>query len=106
MFSWTRNFYAERDGVFYQFEKKSNRDDAVKNYGFNLVSANEAYNHYPMVKVECEIPESTCPDVVGVACWEQWLKHRERAKEAREPKAEEIRTWAGEVICTIDCPGK
>lgn len=56
--------------------------------------------------LSCEIPESTCPDVVGVACWEQWLKHRERAKEAREPKAEEIRIWAGEVICTIDCPGK
>lgn len=31
MFSWTRNFYAERDGVFYQFEKKSNRDDAERN---------------------------------------------------------------------------
>lgn len=24
----------------------------------------------------CEFAETTCPDVAGVACWEQWLVHR------------------------------
>lgn len=24
----------------------------------------------------CEFAETTCPDVVGVTCWEQWLVHR------------------------------
>ena len=24
----------------------------------------------------CEFAETTCPNVVGVACWEQWLVHR------------------------------
>jgi len=29
----------------------------------------------------CEFAETTCPDVAGVACWEQFLKHRERRKD-------------------------
>lgn len=26
----------------------------------------------------CEFAETTCPNVVGVACWEQWLVHRKK----------------------------
>ena len=29
----------------------------------------------------CDFAERECPDVVGVACWEQFLKHRERRKD-------------------------
>ena len=34
MFAWTRKFYAEKDGVYYNFDRKRNRDDAVLNHGF------------------------------------------------------------------------
>lgn len=30
----------------------------------------------------CEFAETTCPDVVGVACWEQWLVHRKEKEDA------------------------
>lgn len=31
----------------------------------------------------CDFAEKECPDVVGVACWEQYLKHlKEREKNA------------------------
>ena len=29
----------------------------------------------------CDFAERECPDVVGVTCWEQFLKHRERKKD-------------------------
>lgn len=51
MFAWTRKFYAEKDGVYYNFDRKRNRDDAVLNHGFAKVTAAEAHRHYPMVQV-------------------------------------------------------
>ena len=29
----------------------------------------------------CEFAETNCPNVVGVACWEQYLKHMDRCSE-------------------------
>lgn len=28
----------------------------------------------------CEFAETVCPHLAGVACWEQWLKWREKRK--------------------------
>lgn len=49
MFSWTRTFYAKKDGIYYNFDMKRQRDDAVKNHGMEIVSAAEAYKHYRKV---------------------------------------------------------
>lgn len=52
MFAWSRTWYAKHNEVYYNFEAKRDRDDACKNYGFEKVSANEAYKHYPLIRVE------------------------------------------------------
>lgn len=31
----------------------------------------------------CEFAETTCPDVVGVTCWEQWLIHRKEKEDVK-----------------------
>lgn len=46
MFAWTRTFYAKKNGLYYNFDMKRQRDDAVKNLGMEKVSANEAYKHF------------------------------------------------------------
>ena len=46
MFAWTRTWYAKKDGIYYNFDMKKQRDDAVKNHGFCKVKAQEAYQHY------------------------------------------------------------
>lgn len=51
MFAWSRNFYAKRNGKYICFEAKRNRDDAVKNWGYEKVSAKEAYKHYPHIRI-------------------------------------------------------
>ena len=45
MFAWSRTFYAKKNGKFYCFERKKDRDDAVKRHSFEIVSAKEAYKH-------------------------------------------------------------
>lgn len=45
MFAWSRTFYAEKDNVYYNFEMKKQRDDAVRHHKFRKVSAAEAYKH-------------------------------------------------------------
>lgn len=50
MFAWTRTWYSEKDGVYYNFDMKRQRDEAVRLYGHRLVFATEAYNHYPQMK--------------------------------------------------------
>jgi len=47
MFSWTRNFYAVKDGEYYQFESKKSRDNAVECFGYCAINAREAYKNYP-----------------------------------------------------------
>lgn len=32
----------------------------------------------------CEFSQTVCPNPAGVACWEQWLKWREKRKEKPE----------------------
>ena len=49
MFSWSRTFYAEKNGVYYNFDAKRQRDDAVKNHGMTGVTAAEAYKHYEKI---------------------------------------------------------
>ena len=49
MFAWTRTFYAKKDGIYYNFDWKRCRDDAVKNHGMEKVSAQEAYQHFNKV---------------------------------------------------------
>ena len=50
MFAWTRTFYAVgEDGIYYNFDMKRQRDDAVENHGLRKVSAAEAYKHYKKV---------------------------------------------------------
>lgn len=51
MFAWSRTFYAKKDDVYYNFERKRDRDDAVLNRGYESVTAAEAYQHYPHIKV-------------------------------------------------------
>ena len=52
MFAWTRTFYAKKDGVYYNFDMKRQRDDAVDNHGMTKVPAIEAYDHFKeMVQV-------------------------------------------------------
>lgn len=46
MFAWTRTFYAKKNGVYYNFDMKRQRDDAVKNHNMVKVSAVEAYEHF------------------------------------------------------------
>jgi len=29
----------------------------------------------------CDFADTCCPNPVGVACWEQWLKHREKERD-------------------------
>ena len=52
MFAWSRNFYAMANGRYFCFETKKDRDDAVQNYGFQKVTAIEAYDNYPFIKIE------------------------------------------------------
>ena len=47
--AWTRTFYAQKDGRVYNFEAKRDRDDAVKNHGFQSMSAVEAWKRYPNI---------------------------------------------------------
>jgi len=49
MFAWTRTFYAKKNNLYYNFDMKRQRDDAVKNYGMEKVSAKEAYKHYKKI---------------------------------------------------------
>lgn len=42
MFAWIRTWYAKRDGVYYNFDMKRQRDDAVKNHNMVKVPAVEA----------------------------------------------------------------
>ena len=49
MFAWSRNFYAEANERIFRFETKQDRDDAVMNYGFRLITAKEAYKNYSAV---------------------------------------------------------
>lgn len=48
-FSWTRTFYAQRNGIVYNFEAKRDRDDAVRNHGFEAMTAADAWKHYPNI---------------------------------------------------------
>ncbi len=52
MFSWSRTWYAKRDGKYFNFEMKRQRDEACREYGFEKVSAKEAYDHYPYIQIE------------------------------------------------------
>lgn len=49
MWAWSRTFYAEKDGLIYNFEAKRDRDDAVRNHGFQSMSAVEAQKSYPNI---------------------------------------------------------
>ena len=49
MFAWSRTFYATYRGLYYCFDAKRDRDHAVKNHGFESVTATEAYKHYGQV---------------------------------------------------------
>lgn len=51
MFAWSRTFYAMKNGVYYNFEAKKDRDTAVNSHGYIKVSAAEAYKHYPQKRV-------------------------------------------------------
>lgn len=54
MFAWSRTWYAERDGKYYNFDMKKQRDSICNtmDLGFRKVSASEAYNHFSdMVQV-------------------------------------------------------
>jgi len=51
MFAWSRTWYAEKDGIVYNFDMKKQRDECCREYGFRLMSASEAYEHYPQTKV-------------------------------------------------------
>lgn len=52
MFAWSRTWYAEKDGKYYNFEMKKQRDEACRCYGFTKVPASVAYKHYPHIKIE------------------------------------------------------
>ena len=47
MFAWSRTFYATKNGAVYNFEAKRDRDDAVKNHGFETITSAEAWKNYP-----------------------------------------------------------
>lgn len=49
MFAWSRTFYAKKNNVYYNFDMKRQRDNAVQNHGFVKVSALEAYKHYSSI---------------------------------------------------------
>lgn len=49
MWAWSRTFYATKDGRVYNFEAKRDRDDAVRNHGFAVMTAAEAQKHYPNI---------------------------------------------------------
>jgi hypothetical protein len=51
MFAWSRTWYSEQDGVFFNFDKKSQRDYTVEVLGFRKVSAEEAYKHRNVLQV-------------------------------------------------------
>lgn len=34
-------------------------------------------NNDEWLPLKCDFSETCCPDVIGVACWEQYLKHKE-----------------------------
>lgn len=52
MFAWSRTWYAKRDGQYYNFEMKKQRDEACEKYGFSKCSAKEAYENYPYIQIE------------------------------------------------------
>lgn len=41
----TRSYYAEKAGKFYSFESISQRNDAVKNHGMEVVTSGEIYKY-------------------------------------------------------------
>ena len=43
--SGTRAYYAEKAGKFYSFESISQRNDAVKNHGMELVTSGDIYKY-------------------------------------------------------------
>ena len=45
--SWsgTRAYYAEKAGKFYSFESISQRNDAVKNHGMEVVPSHDIYKY-------------------------------------------------------------
>lgn len=47
--AWSRTFYASKDGKIYNFEAKRDRDDAVRNHGFEKMASAEAWKHYPEI---------------------------------------------------------
>lgn len=49
MFAWSRTFYAKKNGAYYNFDMKRQRDDAVNNRGMIKVTAVEAYKHYEKI---------------------------------------------------------
>lgn len=44
--SGTRAYYAEKAGKFYSFESISQRNDAVKNHGMEVVSSQDIYKYH------------------------------------------------------------
>lgn len=59
MFAWSRTWYAEKDGVIYNFDMKKQRDELCNKHGFNLVTAKDAYGMYGnLVKVPWQNYES------------------------------------------------
>ena len=64
MFAWTRTWYAKREGVYYNFDMKRQRDNAVKNHGMTRVPAVEAYEHFTgMVQVPWRMYERMMKEV-------------------------------------------
>lgn len=49
MWAWSRTFYATKNGTIYNFEAKRDRDDAVRNHGFEVMKAADAWKHYPNI---------------------------------------------------------
>lgn len=47
--AWSRTFYAQKDGRIFNFEAKRNRDDAVRNHGFEAIKSYDAWKHYPNI---------------------------------------------------------
>lgn len=47
--AWSRTFYAQKDGRIFNFEAKRNRDDAVRNHGFEAMKSSDAWKHYPNI---------------------------------------------------------
>lgn len=51
MFSWSRTFYAIKNGQVYRFEAKRQRDTAVRYYGLEAITAKAAYDLGEPIKV-------------------------------------------------------